>query len=155
MSYAAAEADRRIEALSNVGVVTAIDVGRVRAKVRIGRLETPFIPVLQVQAGQVRMLSMPSVGEQVAVSAPGGDYARAFVSGAIYAGNAPDEAGEGHVVLHLGGGELRVTGDLVVDGDIRLNGTVTAEVDVLAAGKSLASHTHPHGDPAGSTGAPS
>ena len=154
MSFAAAEADRRIANANGVGIVTAIDAARVRARVRIGALETPFIPVMQIQAGRVRFMSMPSVGEQVTVVAPDGDYARAYVGGAIFAGNAPG-AEAGHVFLHLGGGELRITGDLVIEGDVRLTGTVTAETDVVAAGKSLVSHTHPHGDPAGTTGAPS
>lgn len=153
MSYAAAEADRRIANAISLGIVTAIDAGAVRARVRIGALVTPFIPVMQTRVGRIRLQAMPSVGEQVSVAAPDGDYARAFVLGSITAGNAPGGSAE-HVYLDLGGGDLRITGDVVIEGDIRLTGTVTAETDVVAAGKSLASHTHPHGDPAGTTGAP-
>ena len=148
--FAAAEADRRIENALSTGVVTEIDAARVRARVRVGELQTPFIPVMQARVGQLRMYAMPSVGEQVAVAAPGGDYARAFVMGSITASNAPGAEAE-HVFLDLGGGELRITGDLWVDGTIR----VTEDVLGGAAEISLVTHTHAHGDPAGETAAPS
>lgn len=160
MSYALAEADRRIANAISVGVVTAVDAGRLRARVRIGGIETPFIPVMQPRMGGVRLQAMPSPGEQVSVAAPDGDYARAFVLGSIAAGHGVGPEA-GHVYLDLGGGDLIVTGrivltgDLVVDGTMTITGTVTSEADVVASGVSLTGHTHPHGDPAGRTGAPS
>ena len=149
-SFAAAEADRRIENALSTGVVTAIDAAGVRAKVRIGELVTPFIPVMQARVGKLRLYAMPSVGEQVAVAAPGGDYARAFVMGSITASNAPGGEAD-HVFLDLGGGELRITGDLWVDGTIR----VTEDVLGGSSEISLVTHTHAHGDPAGVTDPPS
>ncbi len=67
---------------------------------------------------------------------------RAFVGGSLpIDGNAvaPDTASP---TMDLGGGTLRVIGDLYVEGDIRLTGTVTADTEVLAAGISLTTHTH-------------
>lgn len=141
MSFAAAENDRRVANAISIGVVTAIDAGAVRARVRVGGLETPFIPVMQPRVGQVKLQTMPSVGEQVSVAAPDGDFARAFVLGSITAGNAPgDDAG--NVYLDLGGGELVITGDIVLDGDIRMTGTLTSDEDVVASGISLTTHVH-------------
>ncbi|MEH6775918.1 MAG: hypothetical protein V7668_18485, partial [Cereibacter changlensis] len=77
-----------------------------------------------------------SPGEQVTVSAPSGDMARAFVMGSLPVdGNmiAPDA---GSPTMDLGGGTLRLIGTLYVEGDIEVTG------DVRASGVSLVTHTH-------------
>lgn len=137
MSRAAAELDRRVGALLSVGTVVSIDNARATARVRLGDLETMDVPVMQLRSGTIRMHWMPSPGEQVTVAAPSGDLGRAFVMGSLpIDGNAvaPDA---GSPTMDLGGGTLRVIGDLHVDG------TVTVTGDVIAAGISLQTHTHP------------
>lgn len=137
MSMAVAEADRRIEAIAQVGVITALEHGSAKARVRIGDLETHPILVSQIRSGTLRLHWMPSVGEQVVVMAPGGDLARAFILGSLpIDGNAiaPDGATP---TMDLGGGTLRVVGNLFLDGDIEVTG------DVTASGISLVQHTHP------------
>lgn len=142
MTRAAAEADRQIGNIISVGVVTAVDNAAARVRVRVGDLDTAPLQVMQIRSGAIRLHWMPAVGEQVTVYAPSGDMARAFVGGSLpITGNAvaPDA---GSPTMDLGGGTLRVIGDLYVDGDIRLTGTVTADTEVLAAGISLTTHTH-------------
>ena len=39
-------------------------------------------------------------------------------------------------------GGLSFKGDLMVDGDIKSTGTITADTDVVGAGKSLKDHVH-------------
>lgn len=136
MSLSAAEADRRIGNVLSVGTIVSIDNATGRARVRIGDLETSPIPVMQLRSGAIRMHWMPSVGEQITVAAPSGDLARAFIMGSLpIDGNmvAPDEASP---TMDLGGGILRVIGNLFVDGDIEVTG------DVTASGVSLVHHTH-------------
>ena len=149
MSRAAAEADRQIGNLCQIGVVTAIDNGTSRVRVRIGDLDTAWVPVLQIRSGAIRLHVMPSVGEQVEVTAPGGDMARAYVGGSIAIdGNAvaPNAASP---TIDLGGGTLRVIGKLYIDGDVEVTGKidvadpVTCDADVVASGKSLVGHIHP------------
>ncbi len=136
MSRAAAEADRRIGAIANVGTVVAIDVATGRARVRLGDLETASIPVMQMRSGAVRMTWMPSIGEQVTVLAPSGDIARAFVLGSLPVdGNAVAPSADAPT-MDLGGGTMRVIGNLFVDGDIEVTG------DVVASGISLVTHVH-------------
>ncbi len=107
MSRAAAEADRRIGAIANVGTVVAIDVATGRARVRLGDLETASIPVMQMRSGAVRMTWMPSIGEQVTVLAPSGDIARAFVLGSLPVdGNAVAPSADAPT-MDLGGGTMR------------------------------------------------
>lgn len=136
MTLSAAEADRRIANVLAVGKIVSIDNAKGRARVRIGDLETPPIPVMQIRSGAIRMHWMPSVGEQVTLAAPSGDMARAFVMGALpIDGNmvAPNAASP---TMDLGGGVLRVIGNIYVDGNIEVTG------DVVADGVSLVRHTH-------------
>lgn len=136
MTLAAAEADRRIANVLSVGTVVSIENDTGRARVRIGDLETPPIPVMQLRSGTIRMHWMPSVGEQITLAAPSGDMARAFIMGSLPVdGNmvAPDAKSP---TMDLGGGTLRVIGNLYVDGDIEVTG------DVTASGVSLVHHTH-------------
>lgn len=145
MSFAAAEADRQIANIVSIGTVTAIDNATATARVRIGELDSPPLLVAQIRSGTIRMHWMPSVGEQVTVLAPSGDISRAFVTGSLpINGNAvaPDA---GAPTLDLGGGTLRVIGDLNVDGSIIVTG------DVVAAGVSLTTHTHGGVIPGGSS----
>lgn len=127
MSFAAAEADRRIANLISIGRVIVVGAGT--ARVAIGELETPDIPVGQYRAGGLALWWMPTVGEQVVVACPSGDLARAVILCSIYAGNAP--SGDAAVpMIALAGGRM------VVDGTLEVTG------DVIAAGISLTTHTH-------------
>jgi phage baseplate assembly protein gpV len=148
MTQAAAEADRRIGNLVTIGVVTAVDNATARVRVRIGDLDSPPLQVMQFRSGAIKFHWMPSVGEQVSVTAPSGDMARAFVGGSLpIDGNAiaPDA---GSPTMDLGGGTMRVIGKLYVDGDVQITGKidvtgpVTCGADVTASGTSLKTHKH-------------
>ena len=127
MSFAAAEADRRVANLIQIGRVTAVGAGT--ARVAIGELETPDIPVGQYRAGGLSLWWMPTVGEQVVIACPSGDLARAVILCSIYAGNAPS-SDPAVPMIALAGGRM------VIDGTLEVTG------DVIAAGISLTTHTH-------------
>lgn len=130
MSFAAAEADRRIGELAQLATVVAVEGNLVR--VRAGDMTTHAIPVGQMRAGGVRLRSTPTVGEQVLVVAPGGDLAQAVVVCSFDAASPLEGRGAG-LVMDLGGGTLTIVGgDVVVEGG-----------DVIADGVSLKGHVHP------------
>jgi phage baseplate assembly protein gpV len=136
MSFAAAEADRRIANIISIGRVSAIDAANSAAKVQIGDLITPFIQVNVLRAGGFQFWWMPTVGEQVVVGAPSGDYAQAVILCSIFAGNAPS-ADPAVPTINLAGGSMTVIGT------INVTGSINVTKDVTAAGVSLVGHTHP------------
>ena len=138
MSMAGAEADRRLANVIQIGTVTAVNAGTARARVQLGELLTPEIPVGQLRAGALSFWWMPTVGEQVVVAAPSGDVARAVILCSIFAGNAPS-ADTGTPMMDLAGGKIIFNGDIEVTGD------------VIASGISLVHHAHPGIEPGGGT----
>ena len=129
MSFQAAEADRRLTNLIQVGTVASVDPGRARAAVTVGDITVPQAVVGQLRAGALSFWWMPQVGEQVVILCPGGDMARAIILCSLFAGDAPS-ADAGIPLLALGGGTLRLDGTLEVTGD------------VVAGGISLTGHIH-------------
>lgn len=159
MSFQAGDADRRIETIASIGVVTSVNTAAATVRVQIGDLGTAEIPVMQLSAGGKQFWWMPTVGEQVAVLAPGGDMARAIMIGSIYAGNAPSSDGAeprinlagGHMVID---GDVTITGKVIIQGttdlesivtmgsDLQIDGDANCDGDVVASGVSLETHTH-------------
>lgn len=154
MSFATAEADRRIGNLIQIGRVTAVN-GDGTARVKIGDLDTRPLPVGALRAGGMQVWWMPTVGEQVVVLAPSGDMARGVVLCSIHAGNEPS-ADPTTPMIDLRGGEMVLRGDLRIEGKLHITEDTTSDADVIASGISLVTHVHggilPGG---GTTGTPS
>lgn len=145
MSKGVSEADRRLGNVVQLGRVVSIDTGRLRARVKIGDLETHAIPVAQLTSGKIKLHWMPSPGEQVVVFAPSGDLARAFIQGSVPQSDGAVAPDEGTPTIDLGGGTLAIVGDMTVDG------TITVTGDVVASGISLVTHRHTGVVPGGGT----
>lgn len=129
MSEAAAEADRRIENIIRVGRVISVQAGDATAIVSFGDLESPPLQVGQLRAGVLQFWWMPTPGEQVIVACEGGDVEQGVIVASLYAGNAPS-SDAGTPLINLAGGNMKVIGNIIVDGD------------VIASGVSLVNHTH-------------
>ncbi|WP_413874162.1 phage baseplate assembly protein V [Albidovulum sp.] len=142
MSFAAAEADRRLANVLQVGTVTSVNGANGKARVRVGDLDLPEINVAQFRAGGMSLWWMPEIGEQVLVACPSGDVAQGIVLASIFAGNAPS-ADAGVPMIELAGGTMKINGTLELTGD------------VIAHGVSLVTHTHGGVQPGGGhTGVP-
>ncbi|SUZ33615.1 hypothetical protein ROE7235_03388 [Roseibaca ekhonensis] len=154
MSFAMAEIDRKLANMVQLGRITEIDSGNMRARVQIGDLTTAMIPVSQIAAGSIRMHWMPSAGEQVVVFAPSGEMGNAIIQGAVPQTGSAVAEDAAHPTIDLGGAELVITGNVKITGNVEIVGSVTVTEDVTANGISLVTHTHP--ESIGSvTGAPS
>ena len=83
-AWALAESERVQANIIRVGRVTAVDAATRRAKLRVGGLDTDWLPWGVARAGGTRTASAPTVGEQRLVFAPYGDTAQAVIGQAIY-----------------------------------------------------------------------
>lgn len=148
MSFAGAEADRRIGNILAIGrVVDVYPDGT--ARVQIGEdLTSPKLVVGTVRAGEMQVWWMPSLDEQVLVASPSGDIARGVIVCSIHAGNEPSnditrptiDLRGGEMVIK--GGKLKIEADLEITGQIEITGPITCDADVTASGVSLVTHVH-------------
>ena len=60
----------------------------------------------------------------------------------------------GSAVITLSGGDIAITGNVTISGDLTVNKTITATTDVVTNNISLKQHTHTGGTIDGNTGAP-
>lgn len=164
---ATADIQRLIGDLAREGTVVSVDGGTARVQFA-DDLTTGDIPWLCPRAGKTRVWSPPSVGEQVAVLCPESDTARGIIIGSLSSDAHPHAAQDGSTRIDFEDGSwfaydpvsgdltgvvtgkisltapggIRLVGPVIIEGDVDLKGAMTASDDVVAAGKSLKSHTH-------------
>lgn len=162
-----ADIQRLIGDLAREGTVVSVDGGTARVEFT-DDLTTGDIPWLCPRAGKTRVWSPPSVGEQVAVLCPEADTARGIIIGSLSSDAHPHAAQDGSTRIDFEDGSwfaydpasgsltgvvagtvsltapggFRLIGPVAIEGDLDLKGAMTATDDVVAAGKSLKSHTH-------------
>lgn len=146
-----------------IGLIASVDLAAGEAVVKCGDIETPPSPWTEL-AGNFRTWTPPSVSEQVIVLCPEGDIAGAVILRGVFSDKMPAKGhGEDHWLHGKDGliiqltpdgirievpGDLEIKGNVTIDGDVDVTGTISADTDVLAAGISGRTHTHP------GTGAP-
>ena len=80
---------RRVSNLLREGVVSEVDYDKARVKVRMGRLNTRWLPFFARRAGNTIDWDPPEVGEQCLVLSPGGELGGGFVLTGIYSNAHP------------------------------------------------------------------
>ena len=154
----AADVDRRIENLLQLGTIASVDLQAARVTVTAGELTTAPLPWLAARAGDARSWWPPSLGEQVLLLAPGGDLKRAMVLPAVFstAHPAPANADQLHHIEYPDGavieydaaahalkatlpdgataditatGGIHATGDVTITGKLHVTDTVQLDAD--------------------------
>ena len=163
------EEDFNPSELIQIGTVKSVDLVAARCVVEVGETETPPLPWMEGRMGETRIWSPPSEGEQVLLICMDGELGGGIVLRGIPsddfapAGSTVEEAivfkdgariaydPDAHkLTAHLPGGStidvtadtVNIIGNVAVDGEVTVTGTVTAEEDVIGGGKSLKSHKH-------------
>lgn len=155
----AADIDRRIENLLQLGTIASVDLQAKRCTVKVGDLVTAPIPWLEQRAGATRTWSPPSDGEQVLLLSPGGDPKRGVVLRGVYSTANPAPAdrekldhatyADGAVIEYdavahkltatlpdgatadiTASGGIHATGDVTITGKLRVTDTVQLDSDV-------------------------
>ncbi len=154
-----------------LGTVVSVDHGDSSCTVEIGDLITGNLPWLAPRAGDVKVWSPPSIGEQCAVLCPEGDLANGIVLMGLWSDASPaptslpgvvmvqmpDGAviGYDHANHHLAvtlpdgatatidaPGGLTINADVTINGNVTIEGKAEASEDVIGGGISLKGHKH-------------
>lgn len=157
------------------GIVSQIDASKHMMKVTIPALddlETAWLPMITPNAGENQFYCLPDVGELVAVilDARGEN---GVVLGAMYnevdtppTNNAQmwmkkfsngtiisHDRSNGNVIVHTSGTVTATAPQVIINGDLQVNGSIQATGDVVGQGVSLVEHSHT-GDSGGTTSKP-
>lgn len=162
--------------ICRIGVVLSVDLANARCTVRVGdanegAIETPPIRWLAMRAGETRIWSPPSIGEQVMLLCAGGELAAgvaitgiisdnfgaagsdkteliSFADGAVLAydpeNHALNVALPDNSSVTVVADSVRFTGNVQIDGNVQVGGNVDVADDVTAGpnNTSLTSHRH-------------
>ena len=165
-SFATVELDRQLHNLIRIGEVTEVsDAGQV--KVTDGELESPFLDRAVSSAGERSTTWHPlSVGEQVIVFCPSGDFSQGIVVGSLPSEKFPacsteleehrtvfkDEANfsynhakhelkvilpEGAKVTVVSNGGIDLTGDTNVIGNLHVTGDIKGDKEITDKTRSM------------------
>ena len=141
-AWAQAESERIAGNMIRVGVVTQVDAANTRAKMKVGGLDTDWLPWGVARAGGTRTASAPTVGEQRLVFSPYGDTGQAVIGQAIYQDDhaAPTATADEDVTVYPDGTRVSYRSDtntlqIDVSGDAKVivnckQATVRAETSV-------------------------
>ncbi|MBT0961665.1 phage baseplate assembly protein V [Denitromonas iodatirespirans] len=115
------ELARRLDNLIRLGTIHSVDLPNARARVTIGGLTTAWLPWMAERAGTTRQWSAPTVGEQVMVLSPGGDFAAGVILMSAYstASAAPSNSDTEHLTVYPDGARIaydHATGALTATG---------------------------------------
>ena len=100
--HSAAELLRLIHNLVRLGTIAQVDHAQARVRVTLGEITTGWLPWIESRAGTTRTWCPPTVGEQCAVLAPGGDTVSAVVVTGLYRAAHPapsDSADKFHATM--------------------------------------------------------
>lgn len=102
------ELARRLDNLIRLGTIHSVDLPAARARVTIGGITTTWLPWMAERAGTTRQWSAPTVGEQVMVLSPGGDFAAGVILLSAYstASPAPSNSGTEHLTVYPDGARI-------------------------------------------------
>ncbi len=147
-------------ARENIGCIifigTVESVSGNKAIVKFKGSKTAQVPMVMHRAGKVNFFIPVSVGEQVIVYAPGGDFRNAVIAGSLpsAAFSAPSIL-PGTALITAGSTNFQISASGIdIAGAVNIQGNVTVSSgDVVADGISLKNHTH-KGDSGGTTGKP-
>ncbi|MXO66258.1 phage baseplate assembly protein V [Altericroceibacterium endophyticum] len=141
----------KIGDLLRIGRIASVDLAGATATVQCGDVLSPDLPWFE-WAGEWRSWSPPGDKEQVLLLCPEADIASGIILRGLFSNSArapastaePEFHGPDGLLIRLTRDGIAITapGDITVDGDVRVTGTITASTDVKAAGVSLKAHRH-------------
>jgi len=125
--YVLSELAKRISNIIRIGTIFEINHQTAKARVKIGELETDFLPWANANSGNNNSWNPPEIDEQVIILSPSGDLSQAVILPSIYKNNASDSDQNIKSITYQDGSKISFnvsSGTL----DLDLKGNVTIKV---------------------------
>jgi phage baseplate assembly protein V len=84
--------ERRLANIIRIGTIFEINHEIAKARVRIGELETNFLPWINSNSGSNNSWNPPEIGEQVVILSSGGELSQAVILPSLYKNNASENS---------------------------------------------------------------
>ena len=118
---------RRLANIIRLGQIFEIDYEVAKARIKIGDLETDWLPWMTANSGTNKDWNPPEIDEQVIVLSPCGELNQGVILPSLYRGNAPENSGDIKSITFADGSKIsfdKTTGNL----DLDIKGSATIKV---------------------------
>ena len=142
---------RRLANIIRIGTIFEIDFEEAKARVKIGDLETDFLPWVNSNSGANNSWNPPEMDEQVIILSPSGELNQGVILPSLYKNNASDELPNIQSVTYKDGSKVSFdqdTGSLTLDlqGGINLDIKGSAAIKVAGSAQIEAAKVTLKGD---------
>jgi len=125
---------RRLANVIRIGTIFEIDFQAAKARVKIGELETDFLPWANANSGSNNSWNPPEIDEQVIILSPSGDLSQAVILPSLYKNNASDSDQNIKSITYQDGSKISFdiasgTLDLDLKGDVKIKVVGNAEIE--------------------------
>ena len=132
--YALADLTKRLSNIIRIGTIFEINVQIAKARVKIGELETDFLPWANANSGSNNSWNPPEIDEQVIVLSPSGDLSQAVILPSIYKNNASNSDQNIKSITYQDGSKISFnvssgTLDLDLKGDVIIKVVGNANIE--------------------------
>ncbi len=131
---------RRLANIIRLGQIFAIDYEVAKARVKIGDLETDWLPWVTSNSGTNKNWNPPEIDEQVMILSPCGELNQGIIFPSLYRGSAPENSGNIQSVTFADGSKIsfdRAGGNLTLDIKGSANIKVAGNAEIEAANITL------------------
>jgi len=132
--YALSDLAKRLSNIIRIGTIFEINVQIAKARVKIGELETDFLPWANSNSGSNNIWNPPEIDEQVVILSPSGDLSQAIILPSLYKNNASNSDQNIKSITYQDGSKISFnvssgTLDLDLKGDVIIKVVGNANIE--------------------------
>jgi len=132
--YALSDLAKRLSNIIRIGAIFEINHQTAKARVKIGELETDFLPWANSNSGSNNSWNPPEIDEQVIILSPSGDLSQAVILPSLYKNNASDSDQNIKSITYQDGSKISFnvssgTLDLDLKGDVAIKVVGNANIE--------------------------
>ena len=125
---------RRLANIIRLGQIFAIDYTAAKARVKIGNLETDWLPWITSNSGENKDWNPPEIDEQVMILSPCGELNQGVIFPSLYRGSAPENSGDIKSITFADGSKISFNSasgnlDLDIKGDATIKVAGNAKIE--------------------------